>query len=85
MGQIPPDWEWTDAFGDTMQFNRAGENVVLTVVRRRDGDDYDHAYVSLNPAQQRALRAALFGIGTKRREQNFGPDIRTDFRHAQHG
>lgn len=64
MGQIPPDWEWTDAFGDTMQFNRAGENVVLTVVRRRDGDDYDHACVSLNPAQQRALRAALFGIGT---------------------
>ncbi len=22
MGQIPPDWEWTDAFGDTMQLAR---------------------------------------------------------------
>jgi hypothetical protein len=67
------DQKVTDRFaiynGDSMEiglnmFNRAGENVVLTVVRRRDGDDYDHAYVSLNPAQQRALRAALFGIGT---------------------
>lgn len=60
-----PDWTWTDAFGDTLEVRRAGAELVLTVIRKGDGPEVDHACVSLDPEQQRGLRAAL-GVHLRR-------------------
>jgi hypothetical protein len=57
--RIQPDETWVDIFGDRLDINQAGEDVVLCIIRKSDSIDDDHACVSLGPLQQRQLRARL--------------------------
>ena len=57
---IRPNETWVDIFGDRLDTYQAGEDVVLTIIRKGDDLIYDdHASVSLTPLQQRQLAARL--------------------------
>jgi hypothetical protein len=56
---IQPDEEWVDIFGDRLDLRKAGDEIVLTIIRRGEGFYNDHASVSLSPLQQRQLAARL--------------------------